>query len=542
MRIQKTQRRMKWVSLSAPGLLFITLLVIAFASVPLAAQSDAGQAQSPATVGQATGEVRTGADIAKSAATLVREQGAPPPFLPTMDPSEYEQMKAASAAMAQFSGRRGASSITAPPVPPIATALGFDGDNQSDSCCTPPDVHAASGAGEVTEVTNDNVSVYDNFGNLLSITKLNVLFGTAEFVFDPRVQFDPIWHRWVITATHQAPTSGSPADHFWIAISSTSDANPASGYIVYQVPLFGEGLGNWCDYDQMGMDQDAVQVTCNIFHTGGGFVHGWLTSLAKSRLYNAQGVFVPVFVVGPGVAPAMVSPDTFSGANGNTYFLAANAPGTNILNKYTMTNSAKFFAITLSGPVAVTTPLVYTIPPAASQPGTAAKLDSLDARFVNDITQVGAPPASLFAVHTITDITPTPRWYEINSVTNAVLQSSEFFVSGTSNDFNVSILTNPNKDAFVNWTSTDPPAGTQAEMRIAGRCHGDPLGTMNPPGQSVASSPTFYLFGRWGDYSSLSIDLDDDFTGLTAWAANETIINTSAWNTHLQQIAFPACP
>jgi hypothetical protein len=262
--------------------------------------------------------------------------------------------------------------------------------------------------------------------------------------------------------------------------------------------------------------------------------------MAKSRLYNANTVFVPVFVVGASVTPAMVGPDFVSGANGNTYLLAAHAPGST-LTKYTLTNTAKALSITISS-VETASVGAYAVPPAATQPGTGARLDSLDARFVNDISQVGFPPASLFAAHSILDITPTPKFYEINSVTGAVIQSGFFFVSGTSNDWNVSILTNQNKDAFVNWTSNDPPAGTQAEQRIAGRCHNDPLGTMNPPGQSVASSLTFYSFGRWGDYSSLSIALDDDFTGLTAWAANETIINPSAWNTHMQQIAFPACP
>lgn len=540
MSIQKLPTWMKWAPLRNPKVFFTALLVLAFASAPIVAQSD-GDVQSPATVGQAgPGQVRSGADIAKSAATLVPEQGVSIPFLPTMDPSEYEQLKAASATMAPFGSRRGASAEPGPLGPPISTGFGFDGDNQANACCFPPDPHAASGSGEVAEVTNDNLRVYDNSGNLLSSTKLNALFGTGEFVFDPRVQFDPIWHRWVITSTHQAPTAGSPADHFWIAISSTNDANPASGYIVYQIPLFFEGLGNWCDYDQLGMDQDAVQVTCNIFHTGGGFVHGWLTSLAKSRLYNAQGVFVPVFFVGPSVTPAMVSPDPVSGGNGNTYLLAAHAPGST-LTKYTMTNTAKAFAITLNN---VETAIVgaYSVPPSASQPGTAATLDTLDARFVNDISQVGAPPASLFAAHSIAFGPAAARFYEINSVTGALIQGQTFFVSASSADFNVSILANANKDAFVNWTSADNVNGIQAEQRVAGRCHNDPPNNMNPPGTSVAGSPTFYSFGRWGDYSSVSIDLDDDPFGLTAWVANETIISPGIWNAHLEQIAFAACP
>jgi len=77
-------------------------------------------------------------------------------------------------------------------------------------------------------------------------------------------------------------------------------------------------------------------------------------------------------------------------------------------------------------------------------------LDTLDTRFVSASTQIGT---SLFNVHTIALGTfPTPRWYELNVAARVVAQAGVFFGTGTSDDWNASIVVDDTRDVFVTWS------------------------------------------------------------------------------------------
>jgi hypothetical protein len=297
------------------------------------------------------------------------------------------------------------------------------------------------------------------------------------------------------------------------------------------------------------MDQDALIFTCNIFHRNAdntdSFVHGWVGVVGKARTYNGLTAFFDFFTpAGGNIAPPIVSPDAFSQANGNTYLLSA-PPAGSALTEYRLTNTSRPIDTTFTM-MSTASVGAYMFPPNAPQPGTPALLDTSDARIVDTVFQVDASPATLFAVHSINfSGFATPRYYEINAVTGGVVQEGLFFASGTSSGWNASIATNstknaafPSRDVYVNWSSTDANNGANLSERISGRCHGDPPGVISNDAD-VADSLSFYLLGRTGDYSSVSVDPDDG----TAIVYNETFLDPSTWNTHVEKISFPvACP
>jgi hypothetical protein len=99
--------------------------------------------------------------------------------------------------------------------------------------------------------------------------------------------------------------------------------------------------------------------------------------------------------------------------------------------------------------------------------------------------------------------------------------------------------------------STSGPA-TFPSLAYAGRLATDPLNTM-PQGEVTlfAGSGSQQLpLGRWGDYSTMSIDPADDctfwftseyYTAAPAQTDSGNIPNFSPWHTRIGSFRFPSC-
>jgi len=405
--------------------------------------------------------------------------------------------------------------------PITSTGLDFEGATDVDGEI-PPDTHGAVGLFEYVETTNSHIDIFDKTDptNRTSLS-LAAFFGYfTQGLFDARVIYDSIWNRWVVTADAfpESPT----VQRFFIAVSTTESA--LGPFFVYNVNVDVFGNNDFWDYPQLGMDQDSVIFTANIFPAAGGFSGADMFAVAKARLYNGLGFSVPLFTG----LEATLAPPIVLDQNSNTFLIAA--PGGNTLKLYTLRN-ASTAGVTLSGPVDVAVD-PYDVPPPAPQPGTNATLDTLDGRFVNASTQVGD---FLWQVHTIRlGSFAAPKYYQINTTANNVVQSAFFFASATSFDFNASIATNADNDVFLNWSSTDPPNDVNAQVRFSGCDHND--GACFPgAGTAVVTSPTFFTGGRWGDYSAVTVDPSNS---RQAWLVNEEIEPNADWGSHIARIGF----
>ena len=470
------------------------------------------------------------ATIVEAPPNYVMEQPLPPreiPFRPTMDRSEYDAAKA----RANFYGPGAAKPFTetfAPLATPVIRLTNFNGHSATEGL-RPPDTHGAVGTTHFVQVTNSHIDMWtrQNTHTLplaKSVTLATFFSYTAQTLFDPRVVYDSTWNRWIVTA--EAFAESATIQRFFIGISTSAD--PTGSFFIYNLNVNFFGNNNFFDFPQLGMDQDAVLFTANIFN-GNTFLGADFFAIAKARLYNGLGFSVPVFtgLVGT-LAPPIVRDQ-----NASTFLIAAPPSGTS-LSKYTVTNTSRA-GIGLTGPVSITVPS-YSVPPSASQPGTSKLLDTSDSRFVNASTQSGN---DLWQTHTIAlGSFPAPKFYRLNTSTNTVSQSGFYFASGTSDDFNASIAANDAGDCFVTWTSTDASVGRNAQVRLSGKLNADAGITAGP---NAFTSPTFYHPSadnpeRWGDYSAVTTD---PLNAANAWLVNEKV-NASGllWGSRIVRFGF----
>jgi hypothetical protein len=374
-------------------------------------------------------------------------------------------------------------------------------------------------------VTNSHIDIFlrANPSQRTSIS-LAAFFGyTTRVLFDPRAVYDSVWNRWIVTA--DAFQESSTRQLFFVAISTTS--NPLGSYFIYALNVT-FNAGDFWDYPQLGHDQDAVIITANVFTSSGGFRGADMFAVAKARLYNGLGFSVPVFT---GLR-ATLAPPIVLDQNARTYLIAAS--GGSALSLYTLTNSSRPNAIQLTGPVNVAVP-AYTAPPDAPQPATTSTLDTLDGRFVNASTQTGD---FLWQVHTVNLVGyAAPKFYQINTATSSLVQSAFFFGTSTSFDFNASIAANSANDIYVTWTMTDPPRGTNAQVRFSGFDHNNGTTYSLSPGIAAFTSPTFFTGGRWGDYSAVTVDPRNT---RRAWLVNEDVLTNHDWGSRIVGIGFTA--
>ena len=476
---------------------------------------------------------------AEALAPLAKETSTVP-FMPTIDPELYRAAKSRASVLGPVQAQ---STIQPAPLTPLPILGSFEGVTQTlAGGVNPPDTHGAVGHTQFVEVVNQRVVVYNKTGNQLKSTGLGAFFGTSELIFDPRVVYDRELRRWIVVATRASTSSTDTVRRFFLAASKTSDATGA--YFIYPVSFGGGPFnnGDWWDFPQLGIDHNAVLVTGNIFDTPeGGFKFAALMPIAKARIYNGLAFNVAIFtgLVGT-LAPPIVRDQ-----NSASFFIAAPSHSTeeapsnsSALIKYTLRYSGSIPA--LSGPVNI--PVApYSIPPSARQFGTTALLDTSDGRFENASTQIGN---DLWQAHTIAfDGTghPSPISYQINTATNQVTRSQFFSASLTSDDWNASIAANDSDLAVATWSSTDPAAGINAQIRVNS---GATL-TLPAPlfsGSALFTSPTFYQpvadsnFVRWGDYSAVTIDPVDQNH---AWIVNEKINSQSVWDSGFGQVTFP---
>lgn len=504
--------------------------------------STATVTNSPSSSSGILPELRSPDAMAKAEAANPAPPSGLIPFRPTLSVPDYLAVKAA----AEFPGMLKPVVPRAPALlaPPTLKNVNFAGLSQGSSGgFFPPDSHGAVGHTQYVQIVNSRLRVYgktpQSGTTRLPIQKdisLAAFFGYfLQPIFDPRVEYDSIWKRWIVTA-EAFPESVTSQKHF-IAISQGQFATGA--FFIYQInvtPFIG---GNFWDFPQLGMDQDAIIVTANTFDSLGAFAGSAVLTVAKARAYNGLSLLGTIFTG----LPVSLAPPVVLDQNKETFLIGGPTSGSD-LHLYTLLNSSRN-GPSLTGPVLVPV-AAFSVPPQAPQPGTGEALDTLDSRFANRSTQVGD---ALWQVHTI-DVAgfATPRWYQIDTAgadpacagLPCVIASGSFFASGTSHDFNAAIAANANGDVYVTWSSTD--TAIQPQVRFSGKQAGDPS---IPPGVAVFTSPSALTGNfdpglgvqRWGDYPSITIDPADQSQ---AWGVNESVnVGGASWATRIFKIGIP---
>jgi hypothetical protein len=198
--------------------------------------------------------------------------------------------------------------VSSTPVPArspvlLDPTLSFEGIQQT--LYTPPSTNIAAGPSDVIQIVNSTVSRYDKTGQLTNTTVLADWFGAQGTLIcssgfaiscimgDVTIRYDQMQGRFVMTL--QAKDDFSATSYFLISVSN--GATYASGWKNWVLNARFDGTTltpNWADFPQIGMDNDAVYLTANMFGFANGvFQYAKIRILKKSDLYNPAAGVLP---------------------------------------------------------------------------------------------------------------------------------------------------------------------------------------------------------------------------------------------------------
>ena len=263
---------------------------------------------------------------------------------------------------------------------PIATiphiVAGFDGINETQCNCAPPDVQVATGPTHVVEMVNADMEIWTKNGTPLTSVLLNTLYGVpnTDVLSDPRIMFDAPSSRWY------ASILDVTTSHVWIAVS-TSD-NPTKSWNLYSIQFD----GNCPDQPSIGTSSDKFVVSANDFTnclSNPTFVGAQYFVLDKNDLIvgnrnPAMQKFGPdgsAFSIFPAQSLDLTP----------TLFMVSTYGNNNILHFYSLTGSVPNVQIATKDLVIQS----INTPPGAVQPNTTIAVDTNDDRVQSAISNSG---------------------------------------------------------------------------------------------------------------------------------------------------------
>lgn len=428
----------------------------------------------------------------------------------------------------------------------------------------PPDCNGAAGQTQILVVANGTISVYSKTGILggLNVTT-NVFFNSVRngsTTSDTHIRYDRLSQRWFVVAIN---TTGSN-NRVMIAVSSGPVIVGAASFTFFffqhnLAPPAGDA-GTFLDYPTLGADANALYIGGVRF--AGGFNGTPVFVVQKSSILGAGPLVVNAFrnagTTSAGiVVPQGVDNDDPTATEG--YFVGVDVAVYGRLN-FIRVNNPGSAAPTITNLTALNV-LSNNNPLLQPHLGAAAnrRLDGLDDRLFaahvmkNKLTGV----TTLWTAHT-TRVNNTGvasgtmdrnamRWYQIgnmNTSTPTLVQAGTLFDNAAANPrgfWNGGIAMSGQGHAVSGFST----AGTnfRADAGIAGRYNSDVAGSLQPFVQATTSSTAYNVQTvdgqRWGDYSQVVIDPNDN---MTMWTFQEYCNNTNSWGERVIQLIAPAPP
>ena len=421
--------------------------------------------------------------------------------------------------------------------------------------CAPPDTNGEVGATQYVQIVNMGYQVFDKAtGNsILGPASINSVWagfgGVCQFgQGDPIMLYDQIANRWLISQFAGGLT------HECIAISTTSDATGTWNRYDFTM-----GAGALWDYPKIGVWPDGYYMAMNVFNTSGTAYLGTQPfAFDRTKMLAGQ----PATMLTPGlvglpannedplmpadfdgsILPPSGAPNTFVefpdsiGNNNNTYRSWHYSVGVPFGNGPTFTQVP-------SPPAA---PFAFLFAGAPQRPpGT--PLGNLADRLMfrlayRNFGTPTAPDESLVANYTVSSGGVAGiRWFELKNPTNGpitVKQESTYQPDTTWRWMGSAAMDQAGNLALGFSASS---AAIEPEIRYATRLATDPLNTLtaeallfNGTGVQIGTS------GRWGDYSSMTVDPVDD---CTFWYTQEyyAIDDDFNWRTRIGNFKFESC-
>ncbi len=473
---------------------------------------------------------------------------------------------------------------------PPATGFNFAGmgtNGGGGAAGTPPDPNGSVGGlngNQFVETVNTSLAIY-TLNRVAStaalarpIANINTLwagFGGAcqtNNDGDPVVLWDKLAQRWFISQF----TVAYPGSQC-VAVSTTTDA--LGTYNRYEFPITaGAYLG---DYPHFGVWSDGYYMAAHLFDSAGTFNGGMFAAMDRAKMLTGAAATMQYIVDANEYGQMPADIDGFAPPPTGAPGIFVNPHGTGaVIWRYkvdwtTPANTARTVQATLPianysdacyGPVAAANAAI-TNGNCVFQPGTTVRLQSLSGRAMFRLAYRNAVDhESLVFTHSVepgpAGIYSGVRWYEFRMSGRPDAQCPAgstggypcLYQQGTIGDVangrdrwmgGVAMDTAGNMIMSYNVSGKTANSDNQS-VRYTSRAAGDPLNTMTGP-ETIIVTGTKNMNallgtpgrGRWGDYSSTSVDPSDD---CIIWHVGEyyTTAGTSTWNTQIASTRFPA--
>ncbi|HYV86561.1 MAG TPA: HYR domain-containing protein [Patescibacteria group bacterium] len=460
---------------------------------------------------------------------------------------------------------------------PLVNFLGLStADN--GSTVLPPDTVGDVGPNHYVQMTNVRFRIWDKAGNALiparSLASLFAPLGSTNRCSnvndgDPVVVYDPMADRWLLSQF--CNSFANPNNHQLVAISTTGD--PTGSYYLYDFMMPNNKFN---DYPHFAVWPDGYYMTDHQFNQAGtAYLGQGVFALNRMKMLagdpTANYVYFDLAPLDPDIGgmlasdmdglnpPPLGSPAYFMNWRADEYgdpfdFLQI----FEFHADFAHPGSSTFIQRPESHmPVPAFDPRVPTATPqnCIEQPGAAAGafLDAIQDRFMHRLAYRNfGGQESLVVTHTV-NVGPNPltvaghqagiRYYELrrnlpggpfflnNAATYAPDSDNRWMGSAAQDNqgniaigYSVSSSTVSPSVRFAGRLASDPPNGLfQGETTLI-------AGT----GRQTSNS------GRWGDYSSMSVDPADD---CTFWYTQEYYASISSvnWFTRIGSFKFPSC-
>ena len=433
----------------------------------------------------------------------------------------------------------------------VRVGLSFEGNSQYDGAAfgrnfVPPDTMGVIGKTQFMETTNGAYAVFDKTTGARTSLVSDVAFWTTASQGtltgtngDSRVMYNATAGRWIAIAF------GTSVSDIQIAVSDTSDAlggwksTKFTGYAGL-VPSVGGGVA---DYPTLAIDKNAVYIGTNNFApaTVGGtssFRGTTLNVIPLDSLFGGVGVAPTTTGMKQFVEPLSSGIDrgfAIQGVNSNS----AGSSGTVIAaSLFAWDNLGyKINGLTSSSATGATTGAVnflneaaFTSPGKARQPSVAVAanrrvVDTLDERISSSVYEVNG---RIYGVHVVNSTADgrdeaRVRYFVLNAATMALLDEGDI---GEANYdyYQASIAVNSQGHVVIAYNRSGLDAATGKISIMARTFTMAANGKLVQYGNEVLIKESLTddyhngsLFGqaavgrqRWGDYSAVSVDPDDE--------------------------------
>jgi PKD repeat protein len=410
----------------------------------------------------------------------------------------------------------------------------------------PPDTDGDVGPNHYFQMINLSYAIYDKNGNLVHGPFDNQTiwegfddgqpFDNANDG-DPIVLYDEQSDRWLVSQFAVSTTNNK----FYELVAISTSPDPTGSYYRYAFEF-----DNMPDYPKFGIWPDGYYLSINQFANAQFWAGGGVAVLDKAAMLsgspNATMIFFNLGTSYGSLLPADWDGSTAPPSGDPNVLLELTSSSLRVWEASVNWSNPNSSTISNLGPLSGVQSFSYS-GISISQPGTSQKLDALSDRLMYRLQYRNfSTHQSLVTNHTVNagGGRAGVRWYELRNTGNgwSVYQQGTYAPSDGDSRWMASVAMNGNGDIAVGYSVSG--SATYPSIRVAGQTAGEPggLGVLDVTETSIKEGTASQTgVNRWGDYSMMSVDPNDDNT---FWYTTE--YSSGGWNWKTQVASFTFTP